>query len=231
MLTARRLRQSGSPSLVQPAVFANLSNRALTGSDATRWRACVWVTVLSASAASASAEAVSRYATTLFEMARESGLADRVEADARSLAAAFGTSPELGAALASPLTKAEEKVAVVSALAARMKLQDLTTRFLGVVAANGRSGSIGAMARAVVDLAVKARGAVVAEVSTAEALSAAQTADLKAALERAFNAPVDIEPSVKPELIGGLVVKVGSRLFDDSVKTKLETLKTALKGA
>lgn len=186
---------------------------------------------MSASAASASAEAVSRYATTLFELAQESGLSDKVEADARSLAAAFAGSAELRQALASPLTRIEEKTAVVAALAKKMKLQDLTARFLGVVATNGRAGALGAIAQAVVALSVKARGAVTAQVATAEALSAAQTADLKAALERAFKAPVDIEPSVKPELIGGLVVKVGSRLFDDSVKSKLEALKTALKGA
>jgi F-type H+-transporting ATPase subunit delta len=186
---------------------------------------------LSATAASASTEAVSRYATTLFELAQEAGLTDKVEADARALVAAFAASPELRTALASPLTKLDEKAGVVAALAKKMKLQDLTTRFLSVVAGNGRAGAIGAMAQAVVALAAKARGAVTAQVSTAEALSAAQTAELKAALERAFKAPVDIEPSVKPELIGGLVVKVGSRLFDDSVKSKLDALKTALKGA
>lgn len=186
---------------------------------------------MSATAASASSEAVNRYATTLFELARDAGLSDKVEADARAIANAFSGSDELRAALASPLVAGEEKAAVLAAIAAKMKLQDLTTRFLGVVAANGRAGDVGHMARAVVTLFTRARGAVTAEVSTAEALSASQTAELRAALERAFNAPVDIEPSVKPELIGGLVVKVGSRLFDDSVKSKLDALKTALKGA
>jgi F-type H+-transporting ATPase subunit delta len=72
---------------------------------------------------------------------------------------------------------------------------------------------------------------VIAEVATATALSAEQTADLKAALERAFKAPVDIDSTVRPELIGGLTVKVGSRLFDDSIKSKLDALKLAMKGA
>jgi F-type H+-transporting ATPase subunit delta len=87
------------------------------------------------------------------------------------------------------------------------------------------------MARALMAKTARARGAVVAEVATAEPMSADQLADLTAALARAFKAPVDVEASVKPELLGGLVVKVGSRLFDDSIKTKLDALKIAMKGA
>ena len=87
------------------------------------------------------------------------------------------------------------------------------------------------MLAAFLALAAQARGAVLAEVSTAEPLSEEQLKSLTEALGRAFKAPVDVETTLKPELLGGLVVKVGSRLFDDSVKSKLDALKIAMKGA
>lgn len=186
---------------------------------------------MSASQSSVPTQVIDRYAGTLFDLARDGTVLEAIENDARAVLAACAGSPDLTAALASPLHPADEKAGVLAALAKKMKLNALTGRFLGVLAANGRADAIAPVMAAVLKLAAKARGAVIAEVSTASALTAEQTADLKAALERAFKAPVDIEAAVRPELIGGLTVKVGSRLFDDSIKSKLDALKLAMKGA
>ena len=178
-----------------------------------------------------SPEVVARYAGTLFELAQEGKALDQVEADARSMLGAFKTSDELANALGSPLYAGEDKAKALAAIGKKLKVSDLMIRFLGVLAQNGRASAAKPVLTELLTMAAKARGAVIAEVATAQTLSDAQTKDLKAALERAFNAPVDIEPAVKPELIGGLVVKVGSRLFDDSIKSKLDALKLAMKGA
>lgn len=186
---------------------------------------------MSGQTGSASTQAAERYASALFGLAVEAKAVEAVEADARAFLAANDASADLRKALASPLIPAEQKGAALAGIAARMKLSPLTANFFGVVARNGRADALAAMARAVVAMAAKARGAVVAQVATAEPMSDTQLADLTAALTRAFKAPVDVEASVKPELLGGLVVKIGSRLFDDSVKSKLDALKIAMKGA
>jgi F-type H+-transporting ATPase subunit delta len=187
--------------------------------------------IVSASQSSVPSQVIDRYARTLFELAGDAKALDTIEADARAILAACAASPDLTAALASPLHPVAEKVGVIAALAKKMKLQKLTSQFVGVMAANGRADALAPVMAAVLTLAARARGAVIAEVATASALSAEQTADLKGALERAFKAPVDIDATVRPELIGGLTVKVGSRLFDDSIKSKLDALKLAMKGA
>lgn len=176
-------------------------------------------------------EAAKRYGVALFELATESKKVDGVEADAKALLAILHTNVELRATLASPLFPNGEKAAALNAIAKKMKLNAITSNFLGLSAQNSRAGDLGGMLSAFIALASKARGAVLAEVSTAEALSADALKSLTEALSRAFNAQVDVETSVKPELLGGLVVKVGSKLFDDSVKSKLDALKTAMKGA
>jgi F-type H+-transporting ATPase subunit delta len=176
-------------------------------------------------------QAVGRYATTLFELAKEANGVDGVEKDLGALLQAFETSPELTGALKSPLYAAQDKIAVLGEIGKKLGTSTLVLNFISVVAQNARAGELPEMFKGFMDLAAKARGAMKAEVATAQELSATQLEDLKASLKQAFNADVEIETKVNPELIGGLVVKVGSRLFDDSVKTKLEALKNSLKGA
>jgi F-type H+-transporting ATPase subunit delta len=176
-------------------------------------------------------EAAKRYGVALFELAADSKKIDAIEADAKSLLAALASSDELRATLASPLFPTEQKAAVLAAMAKKMKLDAITANFLGLTAQNRRTGDLGGMLTAFVALSAKARGAVTAEVSTAEPLNADALKSLTDALSKAFKAQVDIQTTVKPELLGGLVVKVGSRLFDDSVKSKLDALKLAMKGA
>ena len=176
-------------------------------------------------------ETAKRYGVALFDLATESRNVDAVEADAKSLLLAWNESAELRATLLSPLFPVEQKAAVLGVIATKMQLDTITRNFLGLTAQNRRTGELGGMLTAFVSLAAKARGAILAEVATAEPLSAEALKALTEALGKAFNATVDIETTVKPELLGGLVVKVGSRLFDDSVKSKLDALKVAMKGA
>lgn len=180
---------------------------------------------------SAITEAAERYASALFELAGEAGAVAAVEADMKALAAAWRTSADLRAAMASPLYPVAEKQAALAGIAAKAGLHALSAKFVGLLAANGRAADLGGAALAFVERAARARGAVRAEVASAHALSDAQVRALTDALSAAFKAPVDVETSVRPDLLGGLVVKVGSKLFDDSVKAKLEALKIAMKGA
>lgn len=175
-------------------------------------------------------QAASRYASSLFELAQEQKNVAAIEKDAQSLLGAFGVSQALTQALSSPLNSVEEKTSVLAAIGKKLKLSKIVQNFLFVVAGNRRAGEISSMLSAFLALAAKARGGIKAEVTTAQALSDAQLVELKASLGKAFNADVEIETSVNPELIGGLVVKIGSRLFDDSIKTKLENMKISLKG-
>jgi F-type H+-transporting ATPase subunit delta len=176
-------------------------------------------------------EAAQRYGAALFELATEAKKVAGVEKDAKALLAAWQTSSDLRSAMTSPLFGVEQKAAALDAIAVKLKAQKLTHNFLGLAAQNRRCGDLGGMLAAFLGLAAKARGAVLAEVSTAEPLSDEQLKDLTEALGRAFKGPVDVETTLKPELLGGLVVKIGSRLFDDSVKSKLDALKIAMKGA
>lgn len=176
-------------------------------------------------------QAVGRYASTLFELASEDKKIDSVEKDLGAFLKVFETSPELIGALKSPLHTAVEKIGVLEAIGKKIKASPLVMKFISLVAQNSRAGELPAMFKGFIELSAKARGAMKAEVASAQALSDAQIDELKASLKQAFKADVEIETKVNPELIGGLVVKVGSRLFDDSLKTKLEALKNNLKGA
>ena len=176
-------------------------------------------------------EAAQRYGAALFDLATESKKVDAVEADAKALLAAWDASADLRAAMTSPLHAGDQKAAALAAIAKKLKVNAITAKFLGLAAHNRRAGELGGMLQAFVNLVAKARGTVTAQVATAEPLAADQLQALTDALARAFKAPVQVETAVKPELLGGLVVKVGSRMFDDSVKSKLDALKIAMKGA
>ncbi|MEN9856562.1 MAG: hypothetical protein RL186_439 [Pseudomonadota bacterium] len=176
-------------------------------------------------------ETAKRYGAALFALASDSKKIEPVEADAKALLAAWDASAELRDVMKSPLFPADQKAGALAALAKKMKLSTITTHFLGLTAHNRRTGALADMLRAYIGLAAKARGTVLAEVSTAEPLGADALKSLTEALRTAFQAGIEVQTTVKPELLGGLVVKVGSRLFDDSVKSKLDALKIAMKGA
>ncbi len=176
-------------------------------------------------------EAGRRYAQALFDLADEAGALDQTEADIAALSAAFADSRELRLVMASPTVSNEDKAGALNALAAKMGLGGLSANFVGVVARNGRGADLPGIARAFAALAAKRRGATSADVASAEPLSAAQLKELKTALKTALGRDVDIRAEVRPELIGGLVVKVGSRMFDSSLSTKLAGMRKTMKEA
>jgi F-type H+-transporting ATPase subunit delta len=178
-----------------------------------------------------STEAAERYASALFDLALEGGALDAAARDAASLAGMLRDSVDLRRLAESPAFSAEQKSAGLLALADRAKLDGVLRRFLGVLAANRRTHELEGVLAAFSRFVAKHRGVVTAEVATVRPLTAAESKTLAAALKTAVGRDVVIEAEVRPEILGGLIVKVGSRMFDSSLKTKLEGLKAAMKGA
>jgi F-type H+-transporting ATPase subunit delta len=171
-----------------------------------------------------------RYATALFELARDAKAIDAVEKSLSGVAQAIGESADLKSLTTNPvLTRADAKNAI-AAVAKSMKLDALTAKTLGVLAQNRRLGETVAVARAFSALAASHRGEVTAEVTSAHALSAAQMKALSAKLKARVGSDVAIQTKVDPSLLGGLTVKIGSQMIDTSIKTRLNTLANAMKG-
>lgn len=164
-------------------------------------------------------------------MALDSGDIDGIEAGLTALAGLIKKNVKLSKALSSPLFPSEEKAGVLAELAAKLELPDLATRFVGVVAQNGRSGDMGGMAQAFAERAAAHRGATRVVARTAHKLTAAEAKKLTSTISKALGRDVDVEQEVDPALLGGLQLRVGSRLIDASVRTKLDGLTNAMKGA
>jgi F-type H+-transporting ATPase subunit delta len=173
----------------------------------------------------------SRYAQALFDHATELGQVAAVESDLKSLKAAITESKDLRTLLASPAFSAEDKARGLAAIAAKAGFGETTKKALGLLAANGRAAALPAVITAFARLSAEARGAISAEVTTALALTPAQSDGVAAALRQALGKDPEITTRVDPAILGGIKVKVGSRLFDASLKSKLDSLKFALKRA
>ena len=165
------------------------------------------------------ANAAGRYAKAVFELAKTSGSLDAVAADLSALRAALETSDELSDVLTSPLYSAEHKTGVLFALADKAGFNALTKNAFGDIAT---------IFAALLDAD---RGIVRADVSSAAALTKKQTEALAASLKSAFGREIEVRTNVRPELMGGLIVKIGSRMFDSSLRTKLDGMKNAMKEA
>jgi len=172
-----------------------------------------------------------RYAQALFELAKAQGDAAVVEADLKSLKAMRTDSADLRTLIASPAFDADEKGKGLAAVAEAAGFAATTKKFLGLVAANRRANALPGMIAAFEKLAAEDRGSVSAEVVTAMPLTDAQTKALAAALRTALGKDPEIETRVDPAILGGLKVRVGSRLYDASLKSRLDSLKFALKRA
>jgi len=172
-----------------------------------------------------------RYGRALFDLASEQNSVAAVEADLRSLKTALAESRDLRALVGSPAFGAADKAKGLAAIAEKAQLHPTTRKFLGLLAANGRASALSEVIRAFEALAAQARGAVSAEVTTAVPLSAAQAKGVAAALRQALGKEPEIATRVDPAILGGIRVKVGSRLFDASLRSKLDSLKFALKRA
>lgn len=172
-----------------------------------------------------------RYAQALFDLADETKALDAVRADLKSLRAAWGESADLRRLLTSPVIASDDQAKGLTAIADKAKFNGTTKKFLGLLAANGRARDLTAVIAAFDALYAKKTGVVAAEVVSAQALSAAQLKSIQSALRTALGKDPETTVRVDPSILGGLKVKVGSKLFDASLKTKLDQMKFALKRA
>jgi len=171
-----------------------------------------------------------RYAVALFDLAADGKVLDSVESDLIRLVALSTESEEFSTLVESPIIARSEQVKAVAAVTKAAELNALTGKFLGVLAVNGRLNALVSIAGAFATLLSDHRGEVTADVVSSTELSDNQLGDLKSQLKKAVGRDVAIEASVDATLIGGLVVKVGSRMVDTSIKTKLDNLAIAMKG-
>jgi F-type H+-transporting ATPase subunit delta len=171
-----------------------------------------------------------RYASALFELARSGHALDAVAAELEKIRALLSASPELLRLVRAPIYSREEQSRALGALLATAGIGDLVRRFTGVVTANRRLSALPDMIEAYFALLAMHRGETVAEVATARPLDPGLLKALSQALRQAAGRDVKILPKVEPELIGGLMVKIGSRMLDASVRSKLNRLKLAMKG-
>jgi F-type H+-transporting ATPase subunit delta len=170
-----------------------------------------------------------RYATALFELARDTDALAAVEADLKRFAGLVEESADLKRLVRSPVFSVDEQLRAISAVLDRAEIGGLVGNFIRVSAQNRRLFAVLDMIAAFSRLLARHRGEVSAEVTSAEPLSEARLGDLKAALKASLGKDVALETHVDPALIGGLIVRVGSRMIDGSIKTKLNSLKLAMK--
>lgn len=176
-------------------------------------------------------EAASRYAKALLDLAKEAKSLKSVEKDVKTLASLFAKNDAVSKMASNPVYATEDKVAALTALAKKSKLGALMTQFVGTVAQNRRAHEIPAMLKSFNDMLARDRGTQIAKVRSATKLSASDLSALKAKLKKSTGRTVTVETTVDPSLLGGFVVQLGSRLYDSSLKTKLEDLRLALKDA
>ena len=170
-----------------------------------------------------------RYAGSLYELAAEARAVAEVEKNLGDFEAMLNSSADLSRLIKSPVFTAEEQSKAIAAVLDKAGIMGLTGNFLRVVAKNRRLFVLPAILAAFRRIAAEARGETAAEVTSAHALTPEQEAELKATLKGVAGKDVAIAVKVDPSLLGGLIVMMGSRQIDTSLKTKLSSLKLALK--
>ena len=171
-----------------------------------------------------------RYATALFELANEAKSLDQVEADFDAFDRMLDESPDLLRLVRSPVYSADEQVRALGAVLEAAGAATLTANFLKLTARNRRLFAVRDMITGFRQLVAAARGEVPAEVVSAHELNPDQVKALKDELKAAESRDVKLTQRVDPAILGGLIVKVGSRMIDNSLRTKLQSLKVAMKG-
>lgn len=171
-----------------------------------------------------------RYASALFEVAKEQGKLAAVEADLNGFKQLLNESADLVRFVRSPVLTEEDQAKALKAILAKVGATDLTANFLQLLVKNRRLFAVSDMVRAFAALIAREKGQVSAEVASAHPLTPEQMAALKETLKASVGKDVVVNASVDPSLIGGLVVKMGSRMIDSSIRTKLNSLKVAMKG-
>jgi F-type H+-transporting ATPase subunit delta len=177
------------------------------------------------------AAAAERYAQAAFELGLEANALAALDADLARMAAAFAESADLRAAAASPLIDPQDKAKALVAVAEKLGLSALGRNVVGAAAQNRRAAALPQIARAFARKYARHRGAERAEIISAAPLSDAQAKAITAALSAATKTTIEPELRVDASLIGGFVARVGSRQFDASLKTKLASLRAALKAS
>ena len=171
-----------------------------------------------------------RYASALFDLARDERQIDAVARSLEALNQALVDSKDFAELVASPLVSRDEAGKAFAALAPQLQLDPITTNFVGVLAHNGRKRELRNVIRAYRRLAAEHRGETTADVITARPLNDDQVAALKAQLRTKAGRDVTIDVQVDPSILGGIVVKLGSQMIDASIRTKLNRLALAMKG-
>ncbi len=171
-----------------------------------------------------------RYANAVFELAQDHKAVDAVSADLAGLHRALQTSPDLARLVRSPVFSAEDHAKALKAILEKMGAHPLTTKFVLLLAQKRRLFVLNQIISAYESLVAKSRGETEAEVTAARPLSDAENAELKAMLKSKLGKEPRLHARIDPTLLGGLIVKVGSRMIDTSLRTKLEGLRGAMKG-
>jgi F-type H+-transporting ATPase subunit delta len=170
-----------------------------------------------------------RYATALFDLAREANAIDAVKSDLDRFDALMAESADLTRLVRSPVFSAEEQGRALSTVLERAGIGGLAANFFKLVTANRRLFAVGDMIKSFRRLVAKARGEATAEVTVAEELKDEHSAALTAALKSVSGKNVGLDIKIDPSIIGGLIVKLGSRMVDTSLRTKLNAIKHAMK--
>jgi F-type H+-transporting ATPase subunit delta len=171
-----------------------------------------------------------RYATALFELAQEAKSVDAVKGDLDRFSALLNESADLVRLVRSPVYTAEEQTKAIEAVLAKAKIGGLAGKFISTVASNRRLFAVGQMISGFNTLVAKARGETRAEVTVAEKLDEKHLAAVKEAIAASGKKNVvDLDVKIDPSILGGLKVKIGSRMIDASLKTKLNSIRNAMK--
>ena len=172
-----------------------------------------------------------RYASALYDLASEQKSQAAVEADLVRFQTMLDGSPDLRQLVRSPVLSQADQTRALGAILDKAGIQGVASSFLRLLAKNRRLFAVEDMIRSYRAIAARARGEVTADVTSAVALSDAQTAELRKMLTASVGKSVQLTSHIDPAILGGLIVKVGSRMIDSSIRTKLNSLKTRMKEA
>jgi F-type H+-transporting ATPase subunit delta len=171
-----------------------------------------------------------RYANALFELAQDQKYVDAVSTDLASLRRALESSPDLARLVRSPVFSAQDQAKALKAILEKMGATPLTAKFVLLLAEKRRLFVLTQIIAGYEHLVAKSRGETEAEVTSARALNDTEIAELKSTLKARLGKEPRLHTKIDPTLLGGLVVKVGSRMIDSSLRTKLDGLRSAMKG-
>ncbi|HSG95197.1 MAG TPA: F0F1 ATP synthase subunit delta [Afifellaceae bacterium] len=172
-----------------------------------------------------------RYASALFELARDDSVLENVEADLLAFSGLLNESADLRRLVSSPVFSAEDQKRAIGAVADKAGISGLVGNLVRLIARNRRLFTLPDIIKGFQAMLADHRGEITANVTSARPLSDAQTTTLKATMKASLGKDVTIDSRVEPAILGGLIVKVGSRMIDSSIRTKLNIMKSRLKEA